>query len=353
MAVDPQLNVSDFDFELPPELIAQEPITPRDASRMLVLSRASGDITHARVRDLADYLRPGDLLVANNSRVLPARFWVRKVDTGAKVELLLLRAIGDGRWEALGKPAKKLGPGSRLEVVDRATGAPMGEYVDVLERGEYGQIVISFEGLAEQLLDQFGVMPLPPYIHRQLEDPNRYQTLYASVPGSAAAPTAGLHLTPELRQACLDRGADWAEVTLHIGLDTFRPVTVDRVADHQIHTEWCSVSDETARAIAQTKKSSGRVIAIGTTSARTLETLGQRLDLERPEGFSAPTAIFITPGYEWRVVDGMLTNFHLPKSTLIMMISAFAGRERVIAAYQSAIEQRYRFFSFGDAMLIV
>jgi S-adenosylmethionine:tRNA ribosyltransferase-isomerase len=353
VAVDPDLNVADFDFELPSDLIAQEPITPRDASRMLVLSRNTGGLTHAAVRDLADYLRPGDLLVANNSRVLPARFWVRKVDTGAKIELLLLRAIGDGRWEALGKPAKKLGPGSRLEVVNRVSSAPLGEYVDVLERREYGQIVISFEGLAEQHLDQFGVMPLPPYIHHQLEDPSRYQTLYASVPGSAAAPTAGLHLTPELREACLERGADWAEVTLHIGLDTFRPVTVDRVADHQIHTEWCSVGDDVAMKIAHTKLTGGRVFAIGTTSARTLESLGQRIDFERPEGFSAPTAIFITPGYKWTIVDAMLTNFHLPRSTLIMMISAFAGRERVLSAYRAAIEARYRFFSFGDAMLIV
>ena len=353
MAVDPNLNVADFDFELPQELIAQEPITPRDASRMLVVSRNTGVISHAAVRDLADYLRPGDLLVANNSRVLPARFWVRKVDSGAKIELLLLRAIGDGRWEALGKPAKKLRSGSRLEVVDRATGAPLGEYVEVHERGEYGQIVISFEGLAEQHLDQFGVMPLPPYIHHQLDDPNRYQTLYASIPGSAAAPTAGLHLTSELRQACLDRGADWAEVTLHIGLDTFRPVTVERVADHQIHTEWCSVEEEVAKKIARAKLNGGRVFAIGTTSARTLETLGQRIDIEKPEGFSAPTAIFITPGFEWTIVDAMLTNFHLPRSTLIMMISAFAGRNHVLAAYRSAIEARYRFFSFGDAMLIV
>ena len=353
MPVDPSLSVTDFDFHLPDELIAQEPMAPRDASRMLVLSRDTGAVTHSAVGRLPDYLRPGDLLVVNNSRVLPARFWVRKVDTGAKIELLLLRAIGDGRWEALGKPAKKLAPGSRLEVIDRVSGEPIGEFVNIHERRNYGQIILSFEAQGEAHLDDFGVMPLPPYIHRQLEDPARYQTLYASVPGSAAAPTAGLHLTDELRDACVAQGADWAEVTLHIGLDTFRPVTVERVADHQIHTEWCSVSDQTTEKIAETKRNGGRVIAVGTTSARTLETLGQRLDLEHPAGFSAPTAIFITPGYQWTIVDGMLTNFHLPKSTLIMMISAFAGKELVFAAYQEAIAERYRFFSFGDAMLIL
>lgn len=353
MTVDPTLSVADFDFHLPDELIAQKPIEPRDASRMLVLNRATGTVSHSGIAHLPDHLRPGDLLVVNNSRVLPARFWVRKVDTGARIELLLLRAIGDGRWEALGKPAKKLAPGTRLEVIDRATGEPVGEFVDIRERHDYGQIILSFEGHGEEHLEAFGVMPLPPYIHRQLEDPARYQTLYATVPGSAAAPTAGLHLTDDLRRACLARGAEWAEVTLHIGLDTFRPVTVERVADHHIHTEWCSVSDETARKIAATRRDGGRVIAVGTTSARTLETLGERLNFEHPVGFSAPTAIFITPGYRWRIVDGMLTNFHLPKSTLIMMISSFAGKEQVFAAYQEAIAERYRFFSFGDAMLIL
>ena len=353
MSVDPSLRVEDFDFELPESLIAQVPIEPRDASRMLVLDRSNDQIRDQMIANLPDFLRPGDLLVRNVSRVIPARFWARKPDTGGKIKLLLLRALDGTDWEALAKPAKRLTPGLVAEIVRPADGQLTGGRFEVIERGEQGLVSIRFIDDALDHLAEYGVAPLPPYIHERLENESRYQTLYAADPGSAAAPTAGLHFTPQLMAECERAGARWADVTLHIGLDTFRPVSVDRVADHQIHTEWCSVSSETAELVAETKRSGGRVIAIGTTSARTLETLGSRIDLDAPSGFSAPTAIFITPGYRWTVVDAMLTNFHLPRSTLIMMISALAGRERVLAAYRHAIEERYRFFSFGDAMLIL
>ncbi len=353
MSVDDSLRVEDFDYHLPEELIAQTPLEQRDRSRMLVVHRETGAVLDDAVANLPAYLRPGDLLVRNNSQVIPARFWARKADTHGGIELLLLRSFDGDRWEALARPAKRLQPGVRAEILDHEHGDPIGASFDVVERGEQGLVIIQFSVGALEHLDQFGAMPLPPYIHTRLDDASRYQTLYASTPGSAAAPTAGLHFTPELMARCEEAGARWADVTLHIGLDTFRPVTVDRVADHKIHTEWCSVSDKTARAVAETKRNHGRVIAIGTTSARTLETLGQRLDPADPRGFSAPTSIFITPGYRWTMVDAMLTNFHLPRSTLIMMISSLAGRELVLRAYQHAVEERYRFFSFGDAMLIV
>jgi S-adenosylmethionine:tRNA ribosyltransferase-isomerase len=353
LGIDESLLVSDFDFELPEELIAQEPIAERDHSRLLVVDRSTDGLTDTSVLHLPQYLRPGDLLVGNNSRVIPARFWARKLETRGSIEVLLLRSTGDGTWEALAKPAKRLNPGTRAEVLDGRGGEPIDAGFEVVGRGDHGQVLLKFSGDADRRLDEFGVMPLPPYIHKRLDDANRYQTLYASQPGSAAAPTAGLHITPRLLDECKAAGAKWAEVTLHIGLDTFRPVAVDRVADHVIHSEWCSVSDETAQAIADTKRAGGRVIAIGTTSARTLETLGQSFDCEHPRGFSSPTSIFITPGYRWTVVDALLTNFHLPRSTLLMMVSSLAGRETILHAYRHAIEQRYRFFSFGDAMLIV
>jgi S-adenosylmethionine:tRNA ribosyltransferase-isomerase len=353
LSVDPELRVDDFDFELPESLIAQTPIEPRDASRMLVVDRGAETFFDDRILNLPDYLRPGDLLVRNVSQVIPARFWARKRETAGKIELLLLRAVDGEQWEALAKPARRLTPGLRAEITRGEDGDATGGEFEVMERGEQGLVIIRFLGDAFDHLNEFGVAPLPPYIHERLTDENRYQTLYASEPGSAAAPTAGLHFTPQLMAACESAGARWADVTLHIGLDTFRPVSVDRVADHQIHTEWCSIPDETARLVAETKQAGGRVIAIGTTSARSLETLGQRIIWDDPAGFSAPTAIFITPGYEWAVVDAMLTNFHLPRSTLIMMISALLGREKVMRAYRHAIDERYRFFSFGDAMLIV
>lgn len=353
MGIDKSLRVSDFDFDLPEELIAQEPIAERDHSRMLVVDRSSGTLTDTSIRHLPDYLRSGDLLVGNNSRVIPARFWARKIATQGSIELLLLRSTGDDIWEALAKPAKRLSTGVRAEILDRQGGETIDAGFEVVGRGEHGQVLLRFTAGADQRLEEFGSMPLPPYIHKRLGDANRYQTLYASQPGSAAAPTAGLHITPRLLDECKAAGARWAEVTLHIGLDTFRPVAVERVADHVIHSEWCSVSDETAELIAETKRSGGRVIPVGTTSARTLETLGQSLNLDHPKGFSAPTSIFITPGYQWTIVDALLTNFHLPRSTLIMMVSSLAGKTAILNAYQHAIENGYRFFSFGDAMLIV
>jgi S-adenosylmethionine:tRNA ribosyltransferase-isomerase len=353
LSVDPALRVDDFDFDLPPTLIAQAPIEPRDASRMLVVDRSTSSFSDERIRDLPNFLRSGDLLVRNVSQVIPARFWARRKATGGKIELLLLRSLDGARWEALAKPAKRLTSGMRAEIVRGPNGESTGSELVVVERGEQGLVILEFLDDAFTHLHEFGVAPLPPYIHERLEDAQRYQTLYATNPGSAAAPTAGLHFTPDLMAGCESAGARWADVTLHIGLDTFRPVSVDRVADHQIHTEWCSVSDDSAALIAETKRAGNRVIAIGTTSARTLETLGQRVDLEHPRGFSAPTNIFITPGYRWTVVDAMLTNFHLPRSTLIMMISALIGRDTLMRAYAHAVEEQYRFFSFGDAMLIV
>jgi S-adenosylmethionine:tRNA ribosyltransferase-isomerase len=353
LGIDESLRVSDFDFHLPEELIAQEPIAERDHSRLLVVDRITGALTDTSVQHLPEYLRPGDLLVGNNSRVIPARFWARKIETHGSIEILLLRSTGDDIWEALAKPAKRLSPGTDAVILDRQGGEAIDAGFEVVGRGEHGQVLLRFTTGADQRLEEFGVMPLPPYIHTRLADANRYQTLYASQPGSAAAPTAGLHITPRLLDECKAVGASWAEVTLHIGLDTFRPVAVERVADHVIHSEWCSVSDETAEMIAETKRKGGRVIPVGTTSARTLETLGKSFDISNPKGFSAPTSIFITPGYQWTIVDALLTNFHLPRSTLIMMVSSLAGKSAILNAYQHAIDDRYRFFSFGDAMLIV
>ena len=309
-------------------------------------------IVHATMRELAVWLDPGDLLVVNNSRVLPARIRAEKEGTGGRVELLLLRH-DDGIWRALAKPVRRLRPGTRLRVKPRAGVGGTDAAAEVLQIGHDGEVSVRFADDLDARLGDYGEVPLPPYIHRQLEDPERYQTVYASVPGSAAAPTAGLHLTPELTKELAAQGVGWAEVTLHIGLDTFRPVTAARVAEHRIHREWCSVSDESAGAIARTRQRGNRVVAVGTTSARTLETLGRRWADGSWDGFAGPTDLFITPGYRWRLVDALLTNFHLPRSTLLMMVSALAGRKRILAAYHEAIEMRYRFFSFGDAMLIL
>lgn len=347
------LPVSDFDYELPPELIAQTPLPERDRSRLLVLDRVSGAIQHASVSDLPGFLLPGDLLVANNSRVIPARLHARRAGTGGRIELLLLRRGDDGVWEALARPARRLRLGERLSLVGRNGDTDTAATMAVVERRDEGLVRVRFLDGADDRLDDFGSVPLPPYIHERLDEPERYQTTYASVPGSAAAPTAGLHVTRALRASLVAYGIGWAEVTLHIGLDTFRPVTVDRVADHRIHSEWCTVRDEVAGQIAATRAEGGRVVALGTTAARTLETLGRSWTEGEPGGFSGPTDVFITPGYSWRIVDGMMTNFHLPRSTLLMMVSALAGRERILAAYREAIALRYRFFSFGDAMLIV
>lgn len=347
------LHISAFDYELPAELIAQEPLADRGASRLLVLQRESGQIVHDRLANIGRWLKAGDLLVANNSRVLPARLNARKVETGGRIELLLLHPAADGYWTALAKPAKKLRRGTVLSILPKPGAIVPEAIVEIVERGEDGEVTIRLPEEAFDHLDDYGTVPLPPYIHHTLDDAERYQTVYASTPGSVAAPTAGLHLTRDLIGRLQEGGVGWDEVTLHIGLDTFRPVTVERIADHKIHSEWCSISKETHQRVLATKRNGGRVIAVGTTSARTLETLGNAEDYELAKGYQGSTSIFITPGYTWRVVDGLLTNFHLPKSTLLMMVSALAGREHILAAYHAAITERYRFYSFGDAMLIL
>ncbi len=346
------LLASDFDFDLPEELIAQTPIEPRDASRLLQLDRRTGAIDHRMIRDLPDLLRPGDLLVANNSRVLPARLHGVRGQTGGRVELLLLRNLGDQHWRALARPARRLRPGEQIEIL-AVDGTLSGVTIRV-EAGEGdGQVIVRIPANVAENLERYGEMPLPPYIRERLERPDRYQTTYASVTGSAAAPTAGLHITDELRSSLARRGVGWAEVTLHVGVDTFRPIQVERVLEHPIHTEWCTVSDTTAQRIADTRAAGGRVIAVGTTAARVLETLGRQWDDRQPSGLTMDTDIFIVPGHRWALVDGLLTNFHLPKSTLMLLVSALGGRDHILAAYTAAINARYRFFSFGDAMLIV
>lgn len=343
-------SVADFDYELPQELIAQTPIEQRDASRMLVLERSSGRTRHQTVRDLPSWLREGDLLVVNNTRVMPARIFASKLDTGGRVELLLLHRDPSGLWTCLGKPAKSLKPGTRLRAETIDGGDPV--RIDVVERRSEGELTVRFLDHGDQQLDRIGVAPLPPYIRAPLDSSERYQTTYARIPGSAAAPTAGLHITNELRARVEARGVGWAEVTLHIGLDTFRPVTVDEIADHAIHREWCSIDAETAKRIMSAKESGGRVVAVGTTSARTLEMWASSTGLSA-DGFEGWADLFITPGYEWRAVDALLTNFHLPRSTLLMMVSSLAGVDTIRAAYAEAIHEKFRFFSFGDAMLIL
>jgi S-adenosylmethionine:tRNA ribosyltransferase-isomerase len=348
------LTLADFDYDLPTELIAQTPLEPRDAARLLVVDRSTATLHHAMVRDLADWLGSGDLLVANNSRVLPARLHGVKRDTGAKIELLLLRKEADGAWAALARPAKKLKPGVEIVVPPhpQASGTRRDLVATVEAVGDEGEVRVRLADENSIALADFGETPLPPYIRTPLADAERYQTVYASAPGSAAAPTAGLHFTPALLARLRDAGLGWAEVTLHVGLDTFRPVTEERIAAHRIHREWCEVSDATARAVAATKARGGRAVAIGTTAARTLETLGRDWNPERPAGMTTMSDVFITPGFEWTIVDAMLTNFHLPRSTLLMMISSFAGRDLTRRAYDAAIAAAYRFYSFGDAMLI-
>ena len=347
------LRTDSLDFDLPPELIAQTPIAVRHDSRLMVMDRRGGPVAHRHVRDVPELLRAGDLIVANNSRVLPARLRTFKKDTGGKVEILLLERQDNGCWTALARPARRLRAGTELLVPPR----------DGLHRAAEGALVTNIEGdgmvrvrlspgLESNLVD-YGQMPLPPYIHEQLEDAERYQTIYAQEPGSAAAPTAGLHITDTLLARLRAAGIGWAEVTLHVGLDTFKPISTEFVLDHHIHQEWCSVSDETARLINACRDGGGRVIALGTTSARTLETVGNVFQGNRLHGWSGPTGLFITPGYRWQVVDGLITNFHLPRSSLLALVSALVGWDRLKAAYDEAIAQQYRFFSFGDAMLIV
>lgn len=347
----PSNSPNDFDFELPSELIAQTPLGERDASRLLVLDRATGAVVHSSISDLPSWLSPGDLLIANNSRVIPARLKGKRVPSGGRVELLLLRDEGNS-WRALARPARSLRAGQQIEIAALAPDERPITALVVANIGE-GELQIRFEGTKELDLERYGVLPLPPYIRKRLDDGSRYQTVYARVPGSAAAPTAGLHFTPALIEHLQSDGIDWAEVTLHVGLDTFRPMTVDRIEDHVIHSEWCEVPASTAEKIAKCRKDGGRVVAVGTTAARTLETLGRRWNDDDPQSFAGFTDEFIVPGHRWRLVDALLTNFHLPRSTLLLLVSALAGRETILRAYQEAVDSGYRFFSFGDAMLIL
>lgn len=338
------MKTSDFDYDLPEEYIAQTPVEPRHASRLLVMHRSSGELEHKHFWQIGDYLRPGDMLVINRTRVIPARLYAHK-ETGGKAELLLLRRVDDLHWEAL-VGGKRVLPGKKITLEDGLV-ATVEADLDGARR------LIRFAEPVEAHLEQLGHMPLPPYIHERLDDPERYQTVYSQTPGSAAAPTAGLHFTPELMEQLKARGIEFAGVTLHVGLDTFLPVHEDDPREHHIHTEWCELGEDTAAAIRKTRQSGGRVIAVGTTSVRTLESaarLAQEGEIVVP--FAGPTDLYILPGFIFRVVDVMITNFHLPRSTLLMLVSAFAGRERTLAAYETAKQYGYRFFSFGDAMLL-
>lgn len=341
------MDVKDFDYKLPQELIAQDPLEDRSDSRLMVLDRETGAVTHKIFRDITDYLEPGDCLVINNTKVIPARLFGVRVGTEAKIELLLLRRQEGDVWETLVKPGKKCRIGTRISFGD---GLLTGEIIDVVEDGNR-LIRFSYEGIFEEILDQLGQMPLPPYITHQLQDKNRYQTVYAKYDGSAAAPTAGLHFTPELLDAIRAKGISVAEVTLHVGLGTFRPVKADTVEEHHMHSEYYRIDQSEADKINAVKAAGGRVIAVGTTSTRTLESAA--LSDGTIPAKSGWTDIFIYPGYTFRVVDALITNFHLPQSTLVMLVSALAGREHVLHAYEEAVKERYRFFSFGDAMLIL
>ena len=340
------MNVKDYDYDLPEELIAQDPLEDRSSSRLMVLDRQTGDVEHRHFTDILEYLHPGDCLVINNTKVIPARLFGVKEDTQAKIEVLLLKRKENDIWETLVKPGKKAKPGTKLVFGD---GLLTAEVVDVVEEGNR-LIQFHYDGIFEEILDQLGQMPLPPYITHQLKDKNRYQTVYAKYNGSAAAPTAGLHFTKELLQKVKDMGVDIAEVTLHVGLGTFRPVKVENVLDHHMHSEFYMVSQEAADKINRAKESGHRVIAVGTTSTRTLEAAAD--ENGRLHETSGWTEIFIYPGYQFKVIDALITNFHLPQSTLVMLVSALAGREYVLHAYEIAVKERYRFFSFGDAMLI-
>ena len=341
------LRTSDYNFELPEELIAQDPLEDRSSSRLLVLKRKNGNVEHRTFKDIVGYLRAGDCLVLNNTKVIPARLLGVKEDTGAAVEVLLLKRHENDVWETLVKPGKKLRQGAKMVFGD---GLLKAEVMEVVEEGNR-LVKFYYEGIWEEVLDQLGEMPLPPYITHKLQDKNRYQTVYAKYEGSAAAPTAGLHFTNELLEELREKGVRLAYVTLHVGLGTFRPVKVDNVLEHHMHTEYYQVSQEAADIINDTKKNGGRVICVGTTSCRTVESAAD--ENGKLEECCGNTDIFIYPGYRFKVLDGLITNFHLPESTLVMLVSAFAGRKHVLAAYEEAIKQRYRFFSFGDAMAIL
>ena len=337
---------SDFNYELPEELIAQTPVEPRDSSRLMAIDRSTGEISHRHFYDIADYLNPGDLLVMNDSKVFPARIYGVKRGTGAHVEFLLLKRLSLTEWETLVHPGKRLKPGT---IVDFPEGLSA-EILGIVNEGNR-LVRFSFEGDFFDILDRIGQMPLPPYITEKLQDKDRYNTIYCRETGSAAAPTAGLHFTENVFRKLADKGVDTAYVTLHVGLGTFRPVKEDEIEGHEMHSEYCVIPQETADLINETKKNGGRVICVGTTSCRTIESWAAEAGtMTASAGW---TDIFIYPGYRFKVLDGLITNFHLPESTLIMLVSALAGREHVLAAYQEAVKERYHFFSFGDAMLIL
>ena len=340
------MKKQDFYYELPEELIAQDPLADRSSSRLLVLDRQSGAVSHHVFREILDYLQEGDCLVINDTKVIPARLIGSKVGTEAKVEVLLLKRKENNIWETLVKPGKKARPGAKISFGD---GLLVGEVLEVVEEGNR-LVRFSYEGIFEEILDRLGQMPLPPYITHQLQERERYNTVYAVHEGSAAAPTAGLHFTPELLQEIEKKGVDNARVTLHVGLGTFRPVKAEEITDHHMHSEFYQIQEEAAEKINRAKSGNGRVICVGTTSCRTVESAAD--ENGRIQAGSGWTEIFIYPGYRFKVLDGLITNFHLPESTLIMLVSALAGREQVMKAYEEAVEERYRFFSFGDAMYI-
>lgn len=341
------MKTSDFYFDLPQELIAQDPLEDRSSSRLLVLDRESGKTQHRVFRDIIEYLNPGDCLVVNNTKVIPARLYGSKIGTDAKIEVLLLKRREHNVWETLVKPGKKCRVGARISFGE---GLLIGEVIDVVDEGNR-LIRFEYEGIFEEILDKLGQMPLPPYIHHQLKDKNRYQTVYAKHDGSAAAPTAGLHFTPELLEEIKKKGVHIAHVTLHVGLGTFRPVKVEDVTDHHMHSEFYIVEPEQAELINRVKKEGGKIVAVGTTSCRTLESATDESGILKAG--SGWTEIFIYPGYQFKMIDRLITNFHLPESTLMMLVSALAGKDKIMAAYEEAVKERYRFFSFGDAMLII
>ena len=341
------MNTADFDFHLPEELIAQTPLEKRDSSRLLIVDRETGQFSDQHFDNIIDQLEPGDALVMNNTRVLPARLYGTKPETGGHIELLLLKNTQGDFWEVLAKPAKRLRVGARVSFGDGRLTATVTEE---LEHG--GRIVcFDYQGIFLEVLESLGEMPLPPYIHEKLEDRERYQTVYAKENGSAAAPTAGLHFTEELLDKIAEKGVKLVYLTLHVGLGTFRPVSVDNLEEHEMHSEFYSLSEEAAETLRQVKASGHRIVAVGTTSIRTLETIGSKFE-GQIQADSGWTNIFIKPGYQWKIVDAFSTNFHLPKSTLVMLVSAFAGRQLTLQAYEHAIAEYYRFFSFGDAMFI-
>lgn len=338
------MKLEEFNYNLPKELIAQEPAEPRDSCRLMMVDKKTGEWEHHHFRDILDEIREGDVFVFNNTKVIPARLYGKKKDTGGKVEMLLLTPKGNDTWEVLVNPGRKALPGVEIEFAENC-------YCKVLDKTEFGGRLVKFhyDGNFDSLLDQIGEMPTPPYIHKKLGNNDEYQTVYAKYKGSAAAPTAGLHFTPELMEEMKKKGAKLLFVTLHVGIGTFRPVSEENIEDHEMHKEWYTVSEETAKEVNAARAEGRRIIAVGTTSVRTLESAGQSGILESGSGW---TQLYIYPGYQWHMVDAIVTNFHLPESTLVMMMASFAGREHILAAYEEAVKQKYRFFSFGDAMFL-